>query len=65
MGAVNNIDDAVVKAVKAGNHMIITTDYKSDIEKVKINIDNGNLEEEDIDRLVFKVLAWKYYKGLI
>ena len=65
MGAVSNIDDVVVKAVKAGNHMIITTDYKSDIEKVKSNLDNGNLREEDIDKLVFKVLAWKYYKGLI
>ena len=65
MGAVSSIDDAVIKAILAGNDLIITTDYAKDIEKVKQAIDNGTISEDLIDRIAFKILAWKYYKGLM
>ena len=65
MGAVSNIDDKAVKAILAGNNLIITTDYEKDIRDVKVAIDDGRLSEELIDRLAFKILSWKYYKGLM
>lgn len=65
MGAVSSIDDAIIKAILAGNDLIITTDYASDIGKIKSAIGNGTLSEEMIDKLAFRVIAWKYYKNLI
>lgn len=65
MGAVSSIDDAVVKAIMAGNNLIITTDYKSSIAAIKSGLNNGTISEEMIDKLAFRVLAWKYYKGLM
>ncbi len=65
MGAITSISDATVKAILAGNDLIITTDYKSSIESVKNALSNNTLNENLIDKLAFKVLAWKYYKGLM
>lgn len=65
MGAVSSIDNAVVKAILAGNDLIITTDYKNDISSVKKAIENGNISEDFINRIAFKILSWKYYKGLM
>lgn len=65
MGATSSIADAVVKAVKAGNDLIITTDYKNDINTLKSSISSGVITEEQIDEMVFRVLAWKYYKGIM
>ncbi len=65
MSAVSSIDDVVVKAVNAGNDLIITTDYKSSISSIKSAINNGTIGEDTIDRMVFRVLAWKYYKGMM
>lgn len=65
MGAVNSIDDRVVKAILAGNDMLIVTDYVSSINAVKNAISNNVISEELIDKLAFRVLAWKYYKGLM
>lgn len=65
MGATSGIDDAVVKAVKAGNNLIITTDYEDSFRSIKAAIEDGNITEAEIDELVFKTLAWKYYKGLM
>lgn len=65
MGAITSIDNATVKAVQAGNDLIITTDYNKSINEIKTAIENGSLSETQIDKLAFRVLAWKYYKGLI
>ena len=65
MGALSTVDNVVVKAVLAGNDLIITTDYKKDIETLKSAVYNGTISEELIDKLAFRVLAWKYYKGLL
>lgn len=65
MQAVNNIDDAIIKAITAGNDLIITTDYVSDINKIKTAIQNDTITEEDIDNMALRVLSWKYYKGLM
>lgn len=65
MGATSSITDAVVKAVLAGNNLIITTDYANSIYLIKSAVSDGTISEDMIDKLVFKVLAWKYYKGLM
>lgn len=65
MGAVSKTDDAVIEAILAGNDLIITTNYESDISKIKVAISNGTISENMIDKLAFRVIAWKYYKGLM
>ena len=65
MGATSSITDAAVKAVKAGNDLIITTDYEESFNSIKSSVSSGTLSENDIDRHVFRILAWKYYKGLM
>lgn len=65
MGAVSSIDDAIVQAILAGNDLIITTDYENDINKIKSAINNGIISEDVIDKLAFRVIAWKYYKGMM
>ena len=65
MGATSSINNNALKAIIAGNDLIITTDYKNSIESIKNAIENGDLSEEIIDRLAFRVIAWKYYKGLM
>ena len=65
MSAVSSIDDATVKAIIAGNDLIITTDYNGSISAIKNAISSGVISEDKIDKLAFRVLAWKYYKGLI
>lgn len=65
MGATSSIDNAVVKALLAGNDMVITTDYEEDIRAIKNAVYNNTIDENLIDKLAFRVLAWKYYKGLM
>lgn len=65
MAAVSSDEDATVKAVLAGNNLMITTNYKQSINSVKNAIEEEILTEEKIDELVERILAWKYYKKLI
>lgn len=65
MGAVSSINNNVVKAILAGNDLIIVSDYEDAINQVKSAINNGGISEEFINKLAGRVLAWKYYKGLI
>jgi len=65
MGAVSNIDNVTVEAVLAGNDLIITTDYEESFNDIKNAVGNNTLDEDLIDKLAFRVLAWKYYKGLM
>ena len=73
------LTESITKAIQAGNDMIIVTidknskdkisntkiDYKTIIENVKRALENGEISEEDIDTAVQRILAWKYYKGLM
>lgn len=65
MGALGSISDVTVKAVLAGNDLIITTDYEESFNSIKTAVQNGTLSEEQINKLSFRVLAWKYYKLLL
>lgn len=57
--------DAVKQAILAGNDLIIVTDYESAISNVKKYLEEGMLTESIIDKMAFRVLAWKYYKGMM
>lgn len=65
MKALDNIDNKVVKAILAGNDLIITTDYEESIKEINNALEDGTITEALIDKLAFRVLAWKYYKGLM
>jgi len=65
MGATKELENAAILAVLAGNNLIISTDYINSINSIKESINNGNISEALIDKLVLRVLAWKYYKNLM
>ena len=59
-------DGAVaVMALQAGNDMVVTTDYRSQIPKVLEAVENGSLEETAIDAACRRVLRWKQALGLL
>ena len=65
MAAVSKEENAVLKAILAGNSLIIVSDYKNSIQYVKEALKNGELKEDLIDKLAFHILAWKYSKNMI
>ncbi|MBQ4633935.1 MAG: beta-hexosaminidase [Bacilli bacterium] len=65
MSALNNIENVTLKSFLAGNNLIITTDYEKSFNEIKKALEINKIKENAIDENVFKVLAWKYYKGLI
>ena len=66
MQAISNyVSKPSVSALKAGNDMIIISDYESGIKDIKEAIDSGKLNEETLNTAVTRVLAWKYYKKII
>lgn len=65
MGAVTENEDAVVKAVLAGNDLIIVTDYEASIGAVKKAVEEGRISENEINEKVLNILAWKYYKEMM
>lgn len=81
MGAIrdkNTIEEAITKAIIAGNDMIIlsidknTTDkdgskitYERAINAVRNSINDGKINEDTINDTVTHILAWKYYKKML
>ena len=64
MNAVSSIDDVIVKAVLAGNDILMVADYEESFKSIKDSLLNGRLSEELIDNAVHRIISWKYYKGL-
>ena len=59
-------DGAVaVMAIEAGNDLMITSDYRTQIPKVIEAVENGTLPEETIDVACHRVLTWKQAIGLL
>lgn len=75
MGAIVNeygTEDAIVKAILAGNDFIIVTINKSSketyddiINAVKTAINSGKISKEDIYEKAKNIIAWKCYKGML
>lgn len=59
-------DGAVaVMALEAGNDLIITTDYRTQIPRVIEAVENGTLSMDTIDTACRRVLTWKQALGLL
>lgn len=54
-----------IKALLAGNDMIIITDYITGINEIKEAINNNTIDINILNKAVLRILAWKYYKGLL
>lgn len=59
-------DGAVaVMALEAGNDLVLTTDYRTQIPKVLEAVENGTLDKAVIDTACRRVLSWKQALGLL
>ena len=56
---------AAVLALLAGNSMIVTTDFETQINEILTAVANGEISEQLIDSAVRYVLRWKYDLGLL
>jgi beta-N-acetylhexosaminidase len=52
-------------ALKAGNDMVLTTDYKTQIPQILSAVKSGSLSEEELDAACRRVLLWKQSLGLL
>lgn len=57
--------EAAVQAVLAGNDMIISSSFVEQKNEILSAVRNGKIEEEIINIAVKRVLAYKYYFGII
>lgn len=66
MDAIKNyVSKPSVQALKAGNDLIIITDYQTGIQEIKDALNNNEINEAIINQAVTRILAWKYYKKMI
>lgn len=56
---------AAVMALEAGNDLLITTDYRTQIPKVMEAVESGALSMDIIDTACRRVLTWKQTLGLL
>ena len=52
-------------SLQAGNDIVLTTDYRTQIPRVLEAVENGSLEEELINTACRRVLTWKQTLRLI
>ena len=68
MGALSGITDAgeaAVRAVQAGNDLILSSDLATQHAAVLNAVDEGTISEEEIDEHLRRVLDWKVSLGLM
>lgn len=58
-----DLDEAAVQAVKAGNDMLLSTNYQDQIKAVIQAVKDGEIDETQIDAAVAHVLKWKVKLG--
>ncbi len=58
-------EEAAVMAVKAGNDLILATDFDIQIPAVLAAVADGSITEARIDESVLKILVWKMQLGVI
>ena len=54
-----------VMALQAGNDLVLTTDYRTQIPKVLEAVENGTLSMDRVDQACRRVLTWKQNLGLL
>ncbi len=57
--------EIAVKAIEAGNDMLITSRYKEQTSAIKKAVNNGEISEDRINESVVRVLCWKMSLGLM
>lgn len=57
--------NVAVMSIQAGNDLVVTTDYRTQIPRVIQAVKDGALEEETIDAACLRVLRWKLELGLL
>ena len=65
MKAVSENNDSTLKALLAGNNLIITSNYQESYSEINKALQDNIIPEEYLDYLVLRNLAWKYSKNLI
>ena len=65
MKALDDIQNVEIKAILAGNDLLITEDGIKSFNNILDGYNNGLIKEEDLNHAVFRILSWKYYKGLL
>lgn len=66
MNASSGISNTYIKAYTAGNHILLTSDkYATAYSEILEAVQSGNVSLSDLNQRVFKVLAWKYYVGIL
>lgn len=58
-------NSAAVKAIKAGNDMIICNDYENAVQAIVAAVKNGEISESQIDESVARIVQWKKKLGLM
>lgn len=58
-------EDAGIEALKAGNDMVMSSSYQSQIPEVIQAVEDGDYTEEELDASVERVLAWKEDLGIL
>ena len=56
---------AATMAINAGNDMIITSDFMSMKNELINSVKSKEISEDTINKAVTRVIAWKYYSGLL
>ena len=65
MAGAADVPNKYTKALLAGNNIMLISKYADAQQEILTNISNNTITEEYISKLAFKVIAWKYYKGLL
>ena len=58
-------NNVYVEAVKAGNDLLITSDYEKTYDDIMNALNNNEIDIETINNSVLRVLAFKYSLGLL
>ncbi len=58
-------DAAAVQAVQAGNDMMLVSDYAIQYDAVVAAVQNGEIDIQQIDESVKRIMKWKYNLGLL
>lgn len=58
-------EESAVRAVLAGNDMILSTYYEVQYQAVIDAVEDGTITEERIEHSVRRILRWKYYLGIM
>ncbi len=62
----NNITNQYIKAFTAGNHILLSSSaYATAHNEILTAVNSGNIPMTDLNKRVFKILAWKYYIGIL